>query len=159
MVIISNLVLMISFFFMVFVFLSLFTGSFPFVLILSVAYGTAARFSPSHDDQTYTYGHLLNFMSILIAIIGIIGAVIMKLVRKKNDIEVCKKMRYYFIFNAILMNTVMLFVLLLGIQFFSNTERALEICANAANDRFERHPHCKDVCKRGEWGSATKRNC
>ena len=62
-------------------------GSFPFILILSIAEGTSRRYTPSTDDSTYGLGQSLHILSIILCVGGIILAISMKILAIKKSVE------------------------------------------------------------------------
>jgi hypothetical protein len=134
-----------------FVVLSMFLGSFPFVLILSIAQNTARRFIPSNDDHTLGYGKFLHALAMILGLIGVFFAIAIRIVRHKSDVELCLRLKKMPLYIAAIVNFIMLIVLIIGILFFNNTTNALEECSKATLETIDTLPHCKIACAREDF--------
>ena len=142
----SSFLLVCSFILLGFVMISWFLGSFPFVLIISVAQNTARRFIPTKDDGTYLYGQILNVLGMLLSIVGIANAVFMRVVKNRRDADLCHKTKMFSVFNGIIVLSLVLIIFVVGILFFDRTTNAIEDCILTKDKEYKLLPYCKLVC-------------
>jgi hypothetical protein len=147
-----------AFILFVFIILSLFLGSFPFVLILSVDINTTRRYLPSSDDGTLFYGYFLHIVSTLMTAQCILFAISMKLLKTRKDTEMCRKMKIAACINGVVIIVESLLIFLIGILYIINTIDKIYMCSLV--DYFSTDGACITICKKGDGGTdGTRANC